>query len=66
MENTLPTQQEVNVFLDILRSSGVTNMFGAVPYIQEHFNVKKNEASDFLSVWMKTFSERRERGEVIE
>ena len=66
MEKTLPTQHDVNIFLDVVRSSGVTNMFGAGSYIQEHFGVSKYEARDFLSEWMKTFSERRERGEVIE
>lgn len=62
----LPTQRDVNIFLDVVRSSGVTNMFGAASYIQEHFGVSKYAARDFLSEWMKTFSERRERGEVIE
>jgi len=66
MEKTLPSQHDVNIFLDVVRSSGVTNMFGAGSYIQEHFGVTKYEARDFLSEWMKTFSERRERGEVIE
>ena len=66
MEKTLPSQHDVNIFLDVVRSSGVTNMFGAASYIQEHFGVSKYEARDFLSEWMKTFSERRERGEVIE
>ena len=66
MEKTLPSQHDENIFLDVVRSSGVTNMFGAGSYIQEHFGVTKYEARDFLSEWMKTFSERRERGEVIE
>lgn len=64
--DSLPSQRDVNIFLDILRSSGVTNMFGAGPYIEQHFNVKRTEASLFLREWMRTFSERRERGEVIE
>jgi len=66
MEKTLPSQHDVNIFLDVVRSSGVTNMFGAGSYIQEHFGVTKYQARDFLSEWMKTFSERRERGEVLE
>ena len=63
---TLPTQHEVNIFLDVVRSSGVTNMFGAGSYIQEHFGVSKYEAKDFLMEWMNTFSERLAKGEVIE
>lgn len=66
MEKTLPSQHDVNIFLDVVRSSGVTNMYGASPYIEKHFKVSRREAKDFLYVWMKTFSERRERGEVIE
>lgn len=62
---TLPTQHEVNIFLDVVRSSGVTNMFGAGSYIQEHFGVSKYEARDFLSEWMRTFSERAAKGEVV-
>lgn len=61
----MPTQGEVNIFLDVLRSSGVTNMFGAASYIQEHFKVSKYEAKDFLKEWMRTFSDRAARGEVV-
>jgi len=66
MEKTLPSQHEVNMFLDVLRSTGKTNMFGAVPYLVKHFKIHRYDAKDFLAEWMKTFSERRERGEVIE
>lgn len=62
---TLPSQNEVNIFLDILRSSGVTNMWGAGTYIQEHFDVSKYQAGDFLKEWMQTFSERKSKGEVV-
>lgn len=62
---TLPSQNEVNIFLDILCSSGATNMFGARPYIQEHFGVSKYQASDFLKEWMRTFGERASKGEVV-
>lgn len=66
MEKSLPDQRDVNIFLDVLRSSGKTNMFGAGPYIEKHFKVKKQEARELLHVWMTTFSDRKERGEVIE
>jgi hypothetical protein len=45
-------------FLDDLRDSGVTNMFGAAPYLVTAFEVSKSEAITILSYWMKTFSER--------
>ena len=52
------TQDQVNIFLDNLRESGVTNMFGAGPYIQEEFGVTKYDAQRFLIKWMQTFGER--------
>lgn len=44
-------------FLDDLRKSGVTNMFGAVPYLTEVFDLSKDEASKILVYWMKTFGQ---------
>ena len=56
--DTQPTQLEVDLFLDILRESGETNMFGAGPYIQERFGITKYDANRFLVKWMGTFEER--------
>lgn len=48
--------EEHLVYLDNLRESGTTNMFGAVPFIRARFHeLSKQEASDILSYWMKTF-----------
>ncbi len=54
----LPTQDEVNKFLDTLRESGLTNMVGAGKYIQDRFGVSKYDANRFLIKWMETFGER--------
>ena len=51
-------QEQVNYFLDDLRESGATNMFGAAPYIVEEFGVTRQEAKDLLLNWMQTFEER--------
>jgi len=51
-------KEEVFQFLDDLRESGIVNMFGATPYVQEAFGVKKMEARELVVEWMKTFSER--------
>jgi hypothetical protein len=51
-------QEKINVFLDNLRESGETNMFGATPYIQEVFGVERSEAKQYLMNWMRTFDER--------
>jgi len=52
------TQKQVNTFLDALRISGKTNMYGAVPYIQKQFNTNKYDAQRFLVKWMETYNEQ--------
>lgn len=42
-------------FLDELRMSGVTNMYGAGPYLQKEFPVDRQESSAVVQAWMKTF-----------
>ena len=43
-------------YLDALRESGATNMFGAGRYLAQAFGLSKQEAGDVLVAWMKTFS----------
>lgn len=45
-------------FLNELRDSGVTNMFGATPYLQEEFDLNKAEAGEVLVSWMESFREK--------
>jgi hypothetical protein len=52
------TQEQLE-FLDGLRASGATNMFGARPYLIQEFGLDKNEAAEVLSEWMETFAERQ-------
>jgi len=49
-------EQRHKEFLNDLRESGVTNMFGATPYIEEEFGVSKSEAKEILMSWIKNFS----------
>ena len=49
--------KDMHVFLDALRDSGVTNMFGAAPYLQNEFGLDKREARQVLANWMQSFSE---------
>lgn len=44
-------------FLVALRDSGVTNMFGAGPYLQAEFGLDKREAREILANWMRSFGE---------
>lgn len=45
-------------YLDELRESGETNMFGARPYLMEEFDLERKEAGTILSYWMASFGER--------
>lgn len=52
-------KEDIFVYLDYLRESGETNMFGAVPFIRQSFpSLHPNEARDLLLEWMKTFDKR--------
>lgn len=42
-------------FLDALRDSGATNMFGAAPYLTEVFGLSRWEAKDVLLEWMQSY-----------
>jgi hypothetical protein len=42
-------------FLDDLRESGETNMYGAPAYLQQEFGMDSNEAKVVVQYWMKTF-----------
>lgn len=47
--------EEVFEYLDTLRESGVTNMYGAGAYLQHRFGFSKVEARDYLKAWMEQF-----------
>lgn len=44
------------IYLEKLRRSGVTNMFGAAPYLQKAFNLTRDEASKILADWMRNYN----------
>lgn len=45
------------LYLEDLRRSGVTNMYGAVPYLMDAFpELSKGEAVVILSDWMKNYN----------
>lgn len=55
VEETLD-RNEVFTFLETLRESGVTNMFGAAPYISVYFGCTRNESRYWLSEWMRSYN----------
>jgi hypothetical protein len=53
------SNEEYFLFLDDLRASGVTNMFGAAPYLLKAFPaLKRHDARDVVLAWMKTYGTR--------
>ena len=66
MRKTTDQEQEVLEFLNILRDSGATNMFGAVPYIKDEFNLDSKEAKSLLMLWMANFNDEGKYNEVKE
>ena len=44
-------------YLDQLRESGVTNMFGAAGYLMREFGMGQPTAITILSYWMKSFGD---------
>lgn len=55
-------QDEYLTYLDELRESGATNMFGAAPYLSNAFGLPLRDARLVLSYWMTSFEERRPAG----
>jgi hypothetical protein len=49
-------KSEMFEYLDTLRDTGVTNMFGAGAYLQQAFGVDRREAKTVLMEWMKQYS----------
>ena len=58
-EKELKYDEKYYTYLDKLRESAVTNMFGATPYLLNQFHeLDKSLARKILADWMKTFGER--------
>lgn len=56
MESQSEKQMEYFMFLDELRISGITNMFGAGPFLEDEFpELNRQEAQDVVLKWMKSF-----------
>ncbi|MCA9936541.1 MAG: hypothetical protein H6662_15470 [Ardenticatenaceae bacterium] len=53
-----PTEDDVFIYLDALRDSGVTNIFGARPYLEQEFGFEKQEAQQWLTRWIETYAAR--------
>lgn len=52
----MKTTNKYWIYLENLRRSGVTNMFGARPYLESAFGLTNQEAGKILSDWMKNYN----------
>jgi len=50
------------IYLESLRSSGVTNMYGASPYLEQARGLSSSEAKDVLCSWMEHYIALTEDG----
>ncbi len=50
--------KEMFEYLDDLRESGLTNMYGAGRWLEDEFELPKYQARQVLKAWMDSFSER--------
>ena len=50
------TKNKYWIYLENLRKSGVTSMFGAAPYLEKSFGLSRKEATEILSDWMKNYN----------
>jgi hypothetical protein len=50
-------EKEMFDYLNDLRNSGATNMFGAGSWLENVFNITPREARRVLSLWMGNFNE---------
>lgn len=55
------TMKKYYDYLENLRISGVTNMYGAGEYLERNFGLGRKEAADILSAWMGNYSELKEK-----
>ena len=43
-------------YLDNLRESGITNMWGSATYLEEEFNLEYADAKQIVINWMRQFT----------
>lgn len=55
MEGKYLMPEEYDIYLEGLRRSGVTNMFGASKYLEYEFELDNQDAREILASWMKNY-----------
>jgi len=52
------------IFLENLRQSGITNMYGAAPYLAKAFGISLVSSRKILIIWMDNYSELKSSGRI--
>jgi hypothetical protein len=55
----MTNQQMYFEYLDDLRESGVTNMWGAAEYLEDAFSLSRNDARDILFNWINSHHQQQ-------
>jgi hypothetical protein len=55
MTHTKVELEEAFEYLEELRESGITNMYGAAPYVAAEFHISNSEAREILGKWMESY-----------
>lgn len=50
------TSNKYWLYLESLRKSGITNMYGAAPFLMKAFGLEREEAKNILADWMKNYN----------
>ena len=50
-----PLKEAAFEYLETLRESGIVNMYGSGPYLQEEFGVSRAEARELFQAWVDSY-----------
>lgn len=50
------TDNKYWIFLEKLRRSGIVNMFGSAPYLEEAFGLSTKESCEIVADWMNNYN----------
>lgn len=66
LRKTTELEKKAFLYLNKLRKSGKTNMFGARPYLIKQFSLDSGEAIKLLTTWMHVFNAEGDYDEIEE
>ena len=56
------TDNEYWIYLELLRRSGVTNMYGAAPFLENDYGISHEKAIEILADWMRNYDPKDYEG----